>query len=316
MVAIVAHPTNGSFHREDLRPVFPNADVVEPDAVTDVADELAKTDGPTALLTNNSSFRHSYLDAMNEGDWVATTATGYDSYDFDQFENRDISLTHMPTIYGPLVSQHAIAMALAISRRLYTYYDQQREGRWELMRDELTDFEGDVACVVGLGTIGEAIARRLQAFEMDVRGVKRTVQGYDGAADEVYTQDGLLEAFDGARLVILVVPLTDETRGMIAEKELAACRDNAILINAARGPVVDTGALTRALDSGEIRAAGLDVFDEEPLPENSPLWDRDDVFLTPHSAGEGDKLTQRALDVFEEQFTAWRDDDMVPHRLL
>ena len=316
MSTIFIHPTNGRLHHEDVVNVFPDADVVEPDDADEVPDVLGSIDQPTVLLTNNDSFQHAYLEEVDEGDWVATTATGYDIFDFDRFEDRGVSLTHMPTIYGPSVSEHAISMALAIARRLYDYHDLQAEGRWQRKHSRMTDFVGDTACVVGLGNIGEAIAERLQSFGTTVRGVKRTIDGYDGAADEVYTQDDLLEALDDTRLVILVVPLTEETRGMIGANELSACRDDAVLVNVARGPVVDTDALTDALDAGSIRAAGLDVFDDEPLPPDSPLWTRDDTHLTPHIGGWSDKLPGRSLEVFTEQFTAWTNDDPLPHRLV
>jgi D-2-hydroxyacid dehydrogenase (NADP+) len=313
---ILVHPTNGRLAREDLVDVLPDADIIQPEDAEDVPDALRSADGRTVLLTNNDSFQHAYLDAMDAGDWVATTATGYEKFDFDRFEDRDIRLTHMPTIYGPQVSEHAVSLVLAVSRRLYDYDELQEAGRWQRKHDGMTDLYGDVACVVGLGNIGEATAKRCRAFGMTVRGVKRTVEGYDGAAHEVYTQNDLLEALDGARVVILVVPLTDETRGMIGADELAVCRDDAILVNAARGPVVETGALTDALDAGTIRAAGLDVFDEEPLPPESPLWDREDVYLTPHVAGWSDKLPRRSREVFEEQVTAWTADEPLPHRLV
>lgn len=318
MSTILVHPTNGRLHRDDLLEALPDADVdvVEPASADEVRDGLDAIDGQTILLTNNDSFSHDYLDAMDEGDWVATTATGYDIFDFDRFEERGISLTHMPTIYGSAVSEHAISMALAISRRLYDYHDLQTESRWKRRKSGMTDLNGDVACVVGLGTVGEATVERLVPFGPTVRGVKRTIEGYDGAADEVYAQDDLLEALEGARLVILVVPLTEETRGMIGAAELDALRDDAVLVNVARGPVVETGALVDALDAGSIRAAGLDVFDEEPLPPESPLWDREDVHLTPHIAGWSDKLPRRSLEVFTEQFDAWTNDESVPHQLI
>lgn len=295
---------------------FPDPDIVEPDGVDEVTDAIESIDGSTVLFTNNDSFLHAYLDSMDDGDLVATTATGYDIYDLDQFEERGISLTHMPTVYGSQVSEHAISMALAISRRLYDYHDLQQESRWQRKRAGMTDFDGDIACVVGLGNIGEATAERLRSFGMTVRGVKRTTEGYDGAAHEVYDQDDILDALDGARLVILVVPLTEETRGMIGADELMACREDAILVNVARGPIVDTDALLDALDVGSIGVAGLDVFDEEPLPRDSPIWDHNDVYLTPHIGGWSDKLPLRSLEVFKEQFAAWTNDDPLPHQLI
>lgn len=316
MATILIHPTNGRIGREDVLDRFPDADVVEPDPTAAVEDALASCSERCVLVTNNDSWADRYLDDLDAGDWVATTATGVDVFPMERFEAAGVALTHMPTIYAEPVSTHAFALAFSVARRLGDYRDLQADGSWEKRTAGMTDFAGDACCVVGLGRIGEAIARRAAAFGMTVRGVKRDPSGYDGAAETVHASEDLAAAMDGARLAVLVVPLTDDTEGLVGAEALAALDEDAIVVNVARGPVLDTDALVAALDRGGLRAACLDVFDEEPLPEDSPLWDREDVLLTPHMAGWSDKLPGRALDVFCEQYAAWIGGEDRPHRLV
>ncbi|MFB6192467.1 MAG: D-2-hydroxyacid dehydrogenase [Haloarculaceae archaeon] len=316
MATILIHPTNGRIGRADVLDRFPDADVVEPDTTGAFEEVLGSLSDRCVLVTNNDSWEERYLDGLAAGDWVATTATGVDVFPMDRFEASGVALTHMPTIYAEPVSTHAFATAFAVARRLGDYRDLQADGEWDKRKAGVTDFAGDACCVVGLGRIGEAVARRAAAFGMTVRGVKRDVSGYDGAADEVYASGDLAAAMEGARLAVLVVPLTDETEGLVGADALAALEEDAIVVNVARGPVLDTDALVAALDRDGLRAACLDVFDEEPLPDDSPLWARDDVLVTPHVAGWSDKLPGRALDVFCEQYDAWTSGEERPHRIV
>ena len=315
-MTIVVHPTNGRITRADVKRHRPDIEVHQPGDAEGVGPALAAADPPRILVTNNDSWRPAYLDTLEEGDWVAATATGTDIYATDRFADRGVTLTNMPTIYDEAVSNHAFAMAFSAARRLGDYRDNQRDGTWHREKAGMTDFAGDVCCVVGLGRIGEPIAERAAAFGMTVRGVKRDVSGYDGAADSVYPSDRLVDAMDGARLAIVIVPLTEATAGLVDREALGALDDEAILVNVARGPVVATDALVAALDVGELRAACLDVFDEEPLPTDSPLWDRDDVQITPHVAGWSEKLPGRALSVFLDQYDAHEAGEPLPHRVV
>ncbi len=146
--------------------------------------------------------------------------------------------------------------------------------------------------------------------------VKRTPQEYDGVADTVSAPDALLDAITDARLVVLAVPLTEATEGLIGADELAAMHDDGILVNVARGPVLDTEALLRALEADALRGAGIDVFDEEPLPAGSPLWDREDVLITPHCAGTTEKYGQRALEIVVDEYRRWAADEEPKHRVV
>lgn len=137
--------------------------------------------------------------------------------------------------------------------------------------------------MVGLGTLGRGIARRANALGMTVTGVRRSEEPVEGV-ERVYASDDLHEAIAGARFVALATPLNEHTRGLIREAELATMDEESYLINVSRGEVVDQDALVAALEEGEIRGAALDVFAEEPLPEESPLWGMAEVIVTPHVA--------------------------------
>ena len=256
-----------------------------------------------------------YLDGLTGGDWVSTGGVGYDAYPLDAFEERGIVLTNTPGIHQTQIAEHVFATALSFTRGLWRFRAQQEAHEWR-QRSDLTDFAGDACCVVGLGNIGEAVARRAGAFGMTVRGVKRSVEGYDGPVDEVYPSDGLRDALDRARLVVMSLPLTDETRGTVGVDELAATTEDAILVNVGRGPTLRTDAVVAALEEGTLAAACLDVTDPEPLPPDHPLWDRDDVLITAHSAGQTDKSTDRAVPRFVEQYDRWVAGEPLRHRIV
>lgn len=312
---IVIEPTAGHVTAAMIEEQLPDATVFEP-ARDDVAATIAETDSPVVFLCTNSAWRQRYLDALSENDWVLSTTAGYDGYPVEAFDDRGIALSNCPGISPGTVAEHALGMAVSFTRRFDVYRRRQADSEWGRRHDDLTDLDGEPACVVGLGRVGEAVARRLDAFGAHVAGVKRTPADYDGVADSVRPPDGLLDALTDARLAVLAVPLTDATRGLIGAEELAAMHDDGILINVARGPVLDTSALLDALESDALRGAGLDVFDEEPLPAESPLWDREDVFLTPHCAGTTEKYGHRALEIVVEEYRRWAAGDDPRHRVV
>jgi D-2-hydroxyacid dehydrogenase (NADP+) len=265
---------------------------------------LAARDEPVAFVAANRAWTDDYLAELGAGDWVSTIGVGHENYPLETFDERGIAFTNVPGVSAEQIAEHVFGMAFAFTRRLLGYRENQRAGEWE-RRPGMTDFAGETCAVVGLGGIGEAVAERARAFGMSVRGVKRDIAGYEGVADAVHPPDDLHAALSGASLVVLAVPLTDETRGMVGRAELARADEDAIVVNVARGPVLDQDALLAALEAGTIRAAGLDVTDPEPLPADSPLWDRDDVLVTPHRAGASEKYPERFLERYLAQYERW-----------
>src|SRR6056297_3072232 len=237
-------------------------------------------DGLDALVT----FAHD--DAFLEADlqWVHSVQAGVDKFPLGAFEERGIALTNSTGLHGATVGETVAGYMLSFARRLHEYRSNQERGEWAWAdREDTFTVDGSSVCVVGLGTLGQGIAARADALGMDVTGVKRTPTPVDHV-DSVHPTGELREAISDAKFVALAVPLTDETEGMVGAEELAAMRDDAVLVNVARGQVVEQDELVEALRDDELAGAALDVFEEEPLPADSPLWDFEDVIVTPHAA--------------------------------
>ena len=257
----------------------------------------------TVFVTNIHRWDDAFLDGLDAGDLIQSTSAGYAAFPVETLDERDIALCTAAGVTAPTVSEHAFALALSFSRRLPVYASRQRDRVWDRSDSRtLSDWTGKTLTVVGLGNIGERVARRGLAFDMTVNGVKRDPAAYDGCldADAVFASSELSSVLPETDLLVLAVPLTDETRGLIDEAALDALPDSAVLVNVCRGPVVDEAALIDALDAGRIGGAGLDVFDEEPLPPDSPLWDHDRVIMTSHVAGRSDAFVPRFVDLLLE----------------
>jgi len=194
-----------------------------------------------------------------------------------------VTVTRAPGIFGPWMAEYILAWALRVTQRMATYLEAQRERRWvgHVLPERI---EGKTLAIVGLGDVGRTIARAARAAGMRVIGVSRSGRHVAGVT-RVDPARELRRALRDADFVVLTVPLTPETRGMIGERELRAMRSSAWLMNVARGPVVDDRALVRALERHDIAGAVLDVFDEEPLPAEHPLWRAPNAIITPHISG-------------------------------
>jgi len=230
------------------------------------------------------TFTHQQRLLEADPEWIHTTLAGVEAFPLDEYEARGVALSNSTGLHGDSVGDTALGMMLTLARRLHDFAAAQQRREWAFPDwDEGFTLPGERVCVVGLGTVGGAVARRCSALGMDVAGVQRSEEPVEGV-DDLYHPDDLDAAIADARFVVLCVPLTDETEGLIGEPALRRMRGDAYLVNVARGPVVDEGALVDALESGEVAGAALDVFEAEPLPEESPLWGFDDVVITPHAA--------------------------------
>lgn len=239
-----------------------------------------------------------FLDAAPNLRWAQSGSAGVDRYiTIPELMSRDeIVLTNMKGMYGPVIAEHVFAMLLFRTRSLPLYQDAGRRGDWDRSPARtMTALQGNTMLVVGLGGIGSEIAMRADAFNVRVLATARTERPAPTYVDVLGTGpdlDGLLPQAD---IVVLAVPLTEETRGMIDRETIARMKDGAWLVNIARGAVVDTDALVEALDTGKIGAAFLDVTDPEPLPEGHTLWNRENVLITPHVAARAELSLERRL---------------------
>lgn len=244
---------------------------------------------------------------------VQSCSAGTDQYDRDVLRQAGIRLTSGQGCNANAVSEHAIAQILALLRRLPEARDNQAKRHWRGMMGDFARREdeagGKTAIVVGTGRIGGRIARLCKALGMRVIGVRRDpTQGVDGA-DEVHGFRDLGHLAPRADFLVLACPLTDETRNLVDAAVLAAMKPTARVVNVARGRVVDEPALVAALREGRIGGAALDVTADEPLPQDSPLWDMPQVLITPHTAGETHSYEDNVLDMMMENIERlWRGE--------
>lgn len=216
---------------------------------------------------------------------VSSISVGVDKYQLDAFDRRSIVLCHTPGVLTEAVADLLFAMVLATSRRVLELASHVREGRWtNNIGEDLYgwDVHGKTLGILGYGRIGHALARRAAlGFDMPVVYHTRSATA-SGLPEGKARAVGLDELLAQSDFVVVVLPLSAQTRGLIGQREFARMKPGAILINGARGPIVDEAALIAALDSGRLRAAGLDVFDVEPLPYGSPLRTHPKVLPLPH----------------------------------
>ena len=234
-------------------------------------EKAADADGLLTML--GDSVDEALLDAAPGLKAVANYAVGVDNVDVAAATARGIPVGHTPDVLTGATADMALALMLAVMRRLPEGERQVREGRWTSWApDGLLgrDLSRSTVLVVGRGRIGDAVAERVQGFGAEVLAAGR--------------DDALAPLLERADVVTLHCPLTDQTRGLIGEAELRAMGPEAYLVNTARGPVVDTDALVRALAEGWIAGAGLDVTDPEPLPGDHPLLDVPNLVIAPHIA--------------------------------
>ncbi|MBM4464870.1 MAG: D-2-hydroxyacid dehydrogenase [Chloroflexi bacterium] len=249
--------------------------------------------------------------------WVQLHSAGADHLLDHPIMNSDVLVTTSSGIHATPIAEYAFASILAWSRRVpeMLYYQNRREwpkGRWDLFVGQ--ELRGATLGVVGYGSIGREVGRIGKCWGMRVVAAKRSVRrvgdtGYRvpgtgdaeaQALDRIYPPERLREMLAECDFVVISLPLTPETRGLIGEEELRAMKPNAYLVNVSRGGIVDEPALIKALQEGWIAGAGLDVFEMEPLPPDSPLYDLDNVILSPHVAGFSPHYDQRASDLFVE----------------
>ena len=188
---------------------------------------------------------------------------------------------------APTVAEHAFALLLALGRRVPDILAQAAQQRWDRAPAARTrSLEGGTMAIVGLGHIGTQMARRAQAFGMHTVGLSRSAAPHENL-DESRPLSELHAVLGRSDVVVLALALTPETRHLLGRDALAACKPGAVLVNVARGAVVDQAALCDALQSGHLGGAALDVTDPEPLPEGHPLWACPNVLISPHLAGSG-----------------------------
>lgn len=249
---------------------------------------------------------------------LSTISVGYDAYDLDYLTERGIMLTNTPEVLDETVADTIMALILATARRVVEMAELVKAGQWKGVIDTPqfgVDVHSKTLGIIGMGRIGQAVARRARlGFNMNILYHNRKRQpDVEQALDARYV--GFDELLQQADFVCVMVPLTDATRKLIGAREFALMRPQTIFINAARGPIVDEAALIEALRQGQIRAAGLDVFEQEPIQADNPLPHMHNVVALPHIGSATHEtrfaMAQRAVDNLIMGLEGQRPRDLV-----
>lgn len=284
-------------------------------------EELASKLSGAHVLVVSGFWRNELLEHAPNLRFIQSVGAGYDQFALDALRERGIRLASAKGVNLNAVSEHAMAMILALARHLHTGRDHQRAHHWRSMISDVNrredELEGKTLLIAGLGGIGSRLARLAKAFGMVVIATKRDPSRASDDAHEVYTPDRLHELLPRADFVALTCPLTPETRNMIDAAALARLKPSAYLINVARGGCVDEPALLAALQQGQIAGAAIDHFWDEPLPAESPFWDMENVLITPHTAGETRRYEENLLDIMLENLEKlWRGEDELRNQVI
>lgn len=241
--------------------------------------------------------------------WVMTMAAGGGSQvvaaGLSEAELQRVTFTTSAGVHGVPLAEWAIFGVFCGTKELPRLQRQQREHAWPV-RVVGRPIEGSTALVVGLGGIGQQVAKRCKALGMTVLGIKRSVSDVDNV-DEVHTLDDLPSIVGRADHIIVTLPGTAQTEKLLNADVFAAAKRGVTVVNVGRGTVIDQAALVDALRSGQVGFAALDVFEREPLETDSPLWDMENVLVSPHSGGLDHREDERICDLFCENLRAYLD---------
>jgi phosphoglycerate dehydrogenase-like enzyme len=238
--------------------------------------------------------------------WIHSASAGIDRVATSLVRARGLVVTNARGVFSHPIAEYVVMMALAIARRLPQLLELQRERTWQPLRGR--ELSTMTIGIVGYGSIGADVARLLAPFGPRIVATRRHPERGPGDAPniELHGLDALDEVLQMSDIVVVAAPLTPDTAGMVGAPQLQQMRETAWLINISRGRLVDESALRRALESGWIGGAVLDVFTEEPLPSDSPLYDTPNLILTPHTSWASDLVNQRSIDLFLDNLRRYR----------
>lgn len=286
--------------RERLQSAFPEIKFVQFENFDRIFEEIGDTD-----VFIGFSLRPEQFTAAKKLRWIHSPAAAVHQLMFPELVRSKVVVTNTTTVHGPVVAEHAIAVLLALAKRLPRAMHYQREHKWAqaLLWQEHPrprEVAGATVLLLGMGGIGSEFAVRAKALGMKVLVVRENPSKGSGIADAVFPLAELDQVLPGADYVLLCAPVTLATQAIINADRLAKMKKDAYLINVSRGPLIDEAALIAALLENRIAGAALDVFAEEPLPPESPFWDLENVLITPHTAAVTERLWDRHYDLIVE----------------
>jgi phosphoglycerate dehydrogenase-like enzyme len=283
-----------------LQQEFPHVNVVHLPDYKRVDEEIGDAEIVVAW-----SIRPEQIAAAKKLRWIHSPAAAVHQLIFPKLVNSDIILTNAREVHGPVVAEHVIALIYALAKKIPGSVRLQEKHVWgqQILWDELPrvrEVAGATVGLIGLGSIGGAVAKSAKALGMRVIAVREHPEKGSEGADAVFGPAQIDDVFRQADYIVLAAPVTDGTKAIANAERVALMKSDACLINVGRGPLVDEAALAAALREKRIGGAALDVFPKEPLAADSPLWDVPNLLITPHTAALTDNLWERHYALFSE----------------
>jgi D-2-hydroxyacid dehydrogenase (NADP+) len=297
-IRAVLHPASVTGLAEEVA-ATPGLELIE--AASDAEVEAALADGVPILLTY--TWREEFMKPGLR--WIQGVGAGFEQYPLNDFAREGVVLTTATGVHV-CVAEGAFGLILALTRRIAEAVRNAQRHEW-IVREGV-ELAGSTIGIIGLGTIGEAFAKRAQGWEVELIGFKRHPDQYSGVVPHVYGPSDLLEVCRRSDILVITMPGSKDTYHLIGAEELEALGEG-WLVNVGRGSVVDEQALIDALSKGRLLGAGLDVFEQEPLPADSPLWDMPNVVITPHSAGNTPRYGERLAGIFRQNLRAFSGEE-------
>jgi len=243
----------------------------------------------------NGLFLYNDIEKFKNLKYIQLTSAGFDRVPMDYVKNNNIKIYNAAGVYSIPIAEHTVLKVLEIYKKSKDFYIKQKNHLWEKER-EIFELYGKNVLIVGCGNIGKEIAKRFKAFGTNIKAVDIAPVNCE-YIDSYEHINNLTSAIENSDIVILTLPLTDETKGIINKNCFDVMKKSSILVNISRGQVINEADLVDALENKQIYGAALDVFQDEPLSENSKLWDFENVLVTPHNAFVGEGNSERMFDV-------------------
>lgn len=280
-------------HQQRLSALFPQHSFL---FCKDIGEVLDYRNEVEILLTYGEDLTAEDIEKFPRLKWIQVLSAGVERLPFQALETRNIWVTNARGIHRVPMSEYTLGLMLHHVRRFDTFFANQQKAVWD-RSPRVDELAGKTVGILGAGAIGSEIARKAKIFDMKVIGLSRTGES-QAYYDQLFGRDQLEIFLNQSDFVIVILPLTPETKGFLGERELKMMKKGSVLINIARGAVIEEEALIKALNEEWIAAAYLDVFIEEPLPETHPFWKLKNCWITPHVSGRSPHYMSRALEIF------------------
>jgi phosphoglycerate dehydrogenase-like enzyme len=271
--------------------------------------------GAEVIAGWKKEIKETCIDSDSKLRWLQSWSAGINSMPLGTMQEKGILLTSANGVHAFPISETIFALMLGLTRKIHSYVKNQPSKTWHHAGIKL-EIHNKTIAILGVGAIGKETAKIAKAFGMKVLGIRTSGQPEENV-DEMYTTKQLNDVLPQADYVVITLPLTQETQHLIGTEQFNLMKSSAFFINIGRGEIVKEDELIKALQEGKIAGAGLDVFTTEPLPAESPLWEMENVIITPHTSGSTEHYNKRVIeDIFIPNLQKYIEGDPLPINLV